>query len=47
LSGKALVVGAQGEESNKTTITNGATASADDCALSAGAAYVFTRIGTT
>jgi hypothetical protein len=47
ISGDTVVVGAVDEASNQTTITNGATASADDTATSAGAAYVFKRSGTT
>jgi hypothetical protein len=47
ISGDTVVVGAVEEASNQTTITNGATASADDSATSAGAAYVFKRSGTT
>ena len=47
LSGDTLVVGASLEDSNQTTITNGTTASADNTAADAGAAYVFTRTGTT
>ncbi|MBS0150016.1 MAG: FG-GAP repeat protein [Nitrospira sp.] len=41
------VVGASREDSNQTTITNGPTASADNSASNAGAAYVFTRSGTS
>jgi hypothetical protein len=47
LSGDTLVVGAHFEDSNQTTITNGSTASADNSASSAGAAYVFTRSGSS
>ena len=47
ISGDTLVVGATGEDSNQTTITNGTTASTDNSAIGAGAAYVFTRSGTT
>ena len=43
LSGDTLAVGAQGEDSNQTTITNGTTASADNSAVSAGAVYVYRR----
>ena len=46
ISGDTIVVSAQSEDSNQTTITNGPTASADNSAESAGAAYVFTRSGT-
>jgi hypothetical protein len=45
ISGDTIVVGADGESSNQTTITNGDTASADNSQVSAGAAYVFTRTG--
>ena len=45
LSGDTLAVGAQGEDSNQTTITNGTTASADKSAFSAGAVYVYRRSG--
>ncbi|MBI4996988.1 MAG: FG-GAP repeat protein [Rhodocyclales bacterium] len=47
IDGDTVIVGASGEGSNQTTITNGATASADNSAASAGAAYVFKRTGTT
>jgi hypothetical protein len=47
ISGDTIVVGATGEDSNQTTITNGSTASADNSAAGAGAAYVFTRSGST
>ncbi|MFG6486290.1 FG-GAP repeat protein [Roseateles sp. BYS78W] len=47
VSGDTLVVGAVGESSNQTTITNGSTASTDTSAVSSGAAYVFVRNGTT
>ncbi|MDX1958062.1 MAG: FG-GAP repeat protein [Leptospiraceae bacterium] len=46
ISGDTIVVGASNEDSNQTTITNGSLASADDSALSSGAAYVFRRNGT-
>jgi hypothetical protein len=46
LSSDTLVVGAWREDSNQTTITNGTTASADNSASGAGAAYVFVRNGT-
>ena len=42
-----LVVGAQNEASNQTTITNGTTASTDNSLTSAGAVYVYKRSGTT
>ncbi|MDX1958059.1 MAG: putative Ig domain-containing protein [Leptospiraceae bacterium] len=47
VSGDRIVVGARGESSNQTTITNGSTASADNSAYRSGAAYVFKRTGTT
>jgi hypothetical protein len=46
VSGDTVVVSARGEDSNQTIITNGTSASADNSAPSAGAAYVFTRSGT-
>ena len=47
ISGNTIVVGADGEDSNQTTVTNGNTASSDNSASNAGAAYVFVRSGTT
>ncbi|MFK7826717.1 MAG: FG-GAP repeat protein [Oligoflexales bacterium] len=47
ISGDTIVVGAWGEDSNQNTITNGATASADNTNTDSGAAYVFKRTGTT
>ena len=47
ISGDTLVVGAEAEASNQTSITNGATASSDNLASGAGAAYVFTRSGSS
>ena len=41
LSGDTLAVGAIGEDSNQTTITNGSTASADNSSRSSGAVYVY------
>jgi len=41
-----LAVGAPLEDSSQTTITNGATASADNAATDAGAVYVYRRSGT-
>jgi len=41
VSGNTLAVGAISESSNQTTITNGATASADNSAVDAGAVYVY------
>ncbi|NBX17619.1 MAG: hypothetical protein EBR09_09660, partial [Proteobacteria bacterium] len=46
LSGESLAVGAAGEDSNQTTITNGTTASSDISASAAGAVYVYRRSGT-
>jgi len=43
VSGNTVAVGALYESSNQTTITNGATASADDNAPGAGAVYIFIR----
>ncbi len=45
LSGDFLAVGATGEDSNQTTITNGTTASADNSSLNSGAVYIYIRIG--
>lgn len=45
ISGDTIVVGADAESSNQTTITNGAGASTDNTAPLAGAAYVYTRTG--
>ncbi|HNN80393.1 MAG TPA: FG-GAP repeat protein [Leptospiraceae bacterium] len=47
IDGDTIVVGARNESSNQTTITNGTTASSDNSAPQAGAAYVFRRTGTT
>ena len=47
ISGDTIVVGARLEDSNQTTITNGSTASTDNSASFAGAAYVFVRSGTS
>jgi hypothetical protein len=47
ISGDTLVIGSRGEDSNQTTITNGPTASANNSAADAGAAYVFVRSGST
>jgi hypothetical protein len=46
ISGDTIVVGSQGESSNQTTITSGSSASADNSATNAGAAYVFIRNAT-
>jgi hypothetical protein len=47
VSGDTVAVTAWNEDSNQTTVTNGNTASADNSAANAGAAYVFTRSGST
>ena len=47
ISGDNIVVGAYGEASSQTTITHGATASHNNLASYAGAAYVFLCTGTT
>jgi len=47
VSDDTVAVGAYGEASNQTTITNGATASADNNAPAAGAVYIFRRTGVT
>ncbi|WP_246834197.1 FG-GAP repeat protein [Leptospira bourretii] len=47
ISGDTIVVGAPGESSNQTTITNGPTASSDNSLGSAGAAYVYQRSGSS
>lgn len=46
LSGDTLAVGAQVEDSNQTTITNGATASSDNSMNASGAVYVYKRSET-
>ena len=46
LDGDTLAVAAIGEDSNQTTITNGANASADDSTGASGAVYVYKRAGT-
>lgn len=46
LNGNTLVVGSQSESSNQTTITNGATANADNSLSSSGAVYVYKRTGS-
>jgi len=43
LSGNTLAVGAYGEDSNQTTITNGSVASTDNSATDSGAVYVYRR----
>lgn len=47
ISGDTIVVGAIGEASNETTITNGESASSDNSLGLAGAVYVFQRTGST
>ena len=47
ISGDTLVVVAEAEDSNQTTITNGSTASADNSTAKSGAAYVFVRSGNS
>ena len=49
ISANTILVGAQSEDSNQTTITNGTLVQASDVAnnLSVGAVYVFRRTGTT
>ncbi|MBL7663759.1 MAG: hypothetical protein JNM93_01405, partial [Bacteriovoracaceae bacterium] len=47
LSGDTLAVGARFEDSNQTTITNGATASGDNSAAGSGAVYVYQRNGAS
>jgi len=47
ISGNTIVVGAPYEDSNQTTITNGASASSNNSANNSGAAYVFKRSGAT
>ncbi|MCX6102928.1 MAG: IPT/TIG domain-containing protein [Proteobacteria bacterium] len=47
LSGDTLVVGAYGEDSNQTTITNGTTSNGNNGAGESGATYVYKRSGST
>ncbi|WP_425269987.1 FG-GAP repeat protein [Leptospira mtsangambouensis] len=47
ISGDTIVAGANQEDSNQTTITNGGIASSNNGATSSGAAYVFQRTGST
>ena len=47
ISGDTIVVGATGESSNQTTITNGTLVSSNNLAANSGAAYVFRRNGTS
>jgi hypothetical protein len=43
VSSDTIAVGANYEDSNQTTITNGTTASTDNSALNSGAVYVFRK----
>jgi len=47
LKGDMLVVGARGEDSNATTITDGSSSSSDTSVETSGAVYVFKRSGTS
>lgn len=47
ISSDTVIVGAPSEASNQRTVSNGATASANNSASDAGAAYVFKRTGTS
>lgn len=47
ISDDTIVVGARGESSNQSTITNGTGASNNNSVMSAGAAYVYKRTGST
>ena len=47
ISGDSVVVGAYNEDSDQTSVTNGAPASSNNNAPNSGAAYVFKRSGTT
>jgi hypothetical protein len=47
ISGDTIAVGAQGDRSSQTTITNGTTAPSDDSGSFIGAVYVYKRTGTT
>ena len=47
LYGDTLVVGAESEDSNQTSITNGSTASSNNSSNESGAAYVYKRSGST
>ncbi len=47
MSGDTVAVGATGEDSNQTVITNGPTASGDNSAFRSGAVYIFKRTGMT
>ncbi|MEI8026018.1 MAG: hypothetical protein WCI18_06700 [Pseudomonadota bacterium] len=47
ISGDTAVVGAFGEDSSQTTITNGLTSSTDNTAPNSGASYIYKRTGST
>ncbi|MEI8027333.1 MAG: hypothetical protein WCI18_13375 [Pseudomonadota bacterium] len=47
VSGDTVLIGANGESSSQTTITNGTTSSVDNSALNAGASYIYKRTGST
>ena len=47
ISGDTIVIGANFEDSNQTTITNGSNASSNNSTSQSGAAYVFKRSGNT
>ena len=47
ISGDTIAVGADQEDSNQNSITNGDTSSADNLAANSGAVYIYKRTGTT
>ncbi|MGE3609920.1 MAG: beta strand repeat-containing protein [Bacteriovoracaceae bacterium] len=47
INGNTLAVGAWGEDSNQTTITNGSTSSSNNSTLESGAVYIYKRSGVT
>ena len=47
ISGDTIIVGANTEDSNQTTITNGTLSSSNNLASASGAVYVFKRTGST
>jgi hypothetical protein len=47
LNGETLAVSTMLEDSNQTTITNGATANSDNTGTNSGAVYIYKRAGTT
>ena len=47
IAGDNIAVGAYGESSNQTSVTNGSTASSDTSVSSSGAAYLFSRASST